>query len=97
MLNKKIKLYRTSLMISIAITIIGAMFKIMHWPGASLLLSLGLLLSLIYIVIALIEIYKTESKSLVEKVLWLIGFIVFSWIVGLIYYFVELKPKYKIK
>jgi len=84
-------------MISIAITIIGAMFKIMHWPGASLLLSLGLLLSLIYIVIALIEIYKTESKSLVEKVLWLIGFIVFSWIVGLIYYFVELKPKYKIK
>jgi len=92
-----IKLYKTSLMISIAITIIGAMFKIMHWPGASLLLSLGLLLSLIYIVIALIEIYKTESKSLVEKVVWLIGFIVFSWIVGLIYYFVELKPKYKIK
>jgi hypothetical protein len=73
------------------------MFKIMHWPGARLLLSLGLLLSLIYIVIALIEIYKTESKTLVEKVVWLIGFIVFSWIVGLIYYFVELKPKYKIK
>lgn len=92
-----IKLYKTSLMISIAITIIGAMFKIMHWPGASLLLSFGLLISLIYIVIALIEIYKTESKSLVEKILWLIGFIVFSWIVGLIYYIVEMKPKYKIK
>jgi predicted membrane channel-forming protein YqfA (hemolysin III family) len=91
------KLYKTSLIISIAVTIIGAMFKIMHWPEARLLLSLGLLLSLIYIVIALIEIYKTESKTLVEKVVWLIGFIVFSWIVGLIYYFVELKPKYKIK
>lgn len=97
MLNKKIKLYKTSLMISIAITILGAMFKIMHWSSASLLLSFGLLISLIYIVIALIEIYKTESKSLSEKFLWLIGFLLFSWIAGLKFYTIELKPKYKIK
>lgn len=84
-------------MISISITIFGAMFKIMHWPGTSVLLLSGLLLSLIYIVIGLIGIYKTKSKSLVEKFLWLLGFIVFPWIAGLIYYIVELKPKYKIK
>jgi len=83
-----IKLYKTSLMISLSVLIIGAMFKIQHWPGGRLLLSIGLLISLIYIVIGLIEIYKTESKSLFEKL---------SWIIGLIYYYSELKPKYKMK
>jgi hypothetical protein len=95
--NKMIKIYKTSLIFSLVLTIIGAMFKIMHWPVASLLLSFGLLISLIYIVIGLMGIYKTENKSLIEKILWLIGFIVFSWIIGLIYYYVELKPKYKVK
>ena len=93
----KIKLYKTCLLLSISVFIIGALFKIQHWPYASFIMSIGFLINLIYIVIALVEIYKTESKSLIEKFLWLIGFIAFSWIVGLIYYFVELKPKYKIK
>ena len=95
--NKMIKLYKTSLIISLSVILIGAMFKIMHWPGGRFLLSIGLLISLIYIVIGLIEIYKTESKTLFEKLLWLIGFIAFSWITGLIYYYSELKPKYKMK
>lgn len=91
--NKMIRLYKISLEISFSITITGAMFKIMHWPGASLLLSIGMFVSLIYIVIALVEIYKTD-KSLIEKILWSFGFVVFSWLVGLIYYSKELKPKY---
>jgi hypothetical protein len=73
------------------ITIIGAMFKIMHWPGASTLLIIGLLTSLIYILIALFKIFQIENKSVIEKLLWLIGFICFSWIVGLIYYYSELR------
>lgn len=29
--------------LGIAITIIGALFKLMHWPGATILLATGLL------------------------------------------------------
>lgn len=90
--DKMIKLYKTSLAISLAVTIVGAMLKIQHWPGGRLLISIGLLISLIYIVIALVEIYKA-NKSLTEKLLWLVGFLMLSWIVGLIYYYSELKPK----
>ncbi len=88
-----IKIYKLSLIISLIITIIGAMFKIMHWPGASVLLTIGLLTSLIYILIALFTIYQTKNKTMIEKLLWLIGFVCFSWIVGLIYYYTELKQK----
>ncbi len=86
-----IRFYKPSLIISLIITIIGAMFKIMHWPGASTLLIIGLLTSLIYILIALFKIFQIENKSVIEKLLWLIGFICFSWIVGLIYYYSELR------
>lgn len=86
-----IRFYKPSLIISLMITIIGAMFKIMHWPEASTLLIIGLLTSLIYILIALFKIYQIENKSVIEKLLWLIGFICFSWIVGLIYYYSELR------
>jgi len=88
-----IKFYKPSLIISLFITIIGAMFKIMHWPFASFLLTIGLIISLIYVVIALIEIHQTENKTLIEKLLWLIGFVCLPWIVGLIYYYKELKSK----
>lgn len=92
-----IKLYRISLTISVLVITIGAMFKIQHWSGGNLLLSIGFLTGLIYTVIGLMEIYKTERKSLFEKLLWLIGFIAFPLIIGLIYYYIELKPKYRIK
>jgi len=83
--------YLTSLIISIAITLLGAIWKILHLPGASPILSFGLFIGLIYIVIALIEIFKTESKTLLDKLLWLVGFILVSWITGLIYYNTEFK------
>ncbi|PIV48619.1 MAG: hypothetical protein COS19_12775 [Flavobacteriaceae bacterium CG02_land_8_20_14_3_00_34_13] len=92
-----IKWYKSSLIISIVIIIIGAIFKILHWQGGKLLFFIGLLISLIYIIIGLNEIFKNDTKSIFEKLLWFLGFILFSWIIGLIYYFSELKPKYKLK
>ena len=94
---KIINLYKFSLFISFFVKIIGVIFKIQHWPGASQLLSIGLIVSLIYIIIAFVEIYKNERITLFAKLLWLFGFIVFLTIVGFIYYFTVLKPKYKSK
>lgn len=41
-----------------AITIIGALFKIMHWPGATILLATGLLAEATALIILIISIAK---------------------------------------
>jgi hypothetical protein len=46
------------LLSGIAITIIGALFKIIHWPGATILLSLGLLAEACAIIIIIIAALK---------------------------------------
>jgi hypothetical protein len=87
------QLYKTFLILSALITVIGALFKIQHWPAGSLLISVGLLLCLVYIIIALIQLFESKEKSLLEKLLWLIGFIALTWIAGIVYYFVEIKKQ----
>lgn len=89
----KIKLYKFSLLLSIPVIIIGALFKIQHWPSASLIMSIGLFISLIYIVIGLIDVYKNDNKMLPEKLMWLIGFLMIPMITGLIYY-LRMTSKY---
>ena len=44
--------------LGIAITIIGALFKIMHWPGATILLVTGLLSEATAIIVLIISIAK---------------------------------------
>jgi hypothetical protein len=44
--------------LGIAITIIGALFKIMHWPGATILLSTGLLAEATALIVLIISIAK---------------------------------------
>ena len=89
----KNKLYKFSLFLSIPVIIIGALFKIQHWPLSSLIMSIGLLISLIYIVIGLIDVYKNDNKMLPEKLMWLIGFLMLPMITGLIYY-LRMTSKY---
>ncbi|MGV8878661.1 MAG: PLDc N-terminal domain-containing protein [Sphingobacteriaceae bacterium] len=45
-------------------------------------------MTLIYVIIALAEIYSTESTLMNEKTMWTIGFIFFSTIAGLLYLFI---------
>jgi hypothetical protein len=44
----------------VVITILGACFKIMHWPGAKIMLLLGMLAEAIALIIL---IYKMLKKS----------------------------------
>ena len=39
-------------------TIVGALFKIMHWPGASTILTVGLLSEAVALIIVIISILK---------------------------------------
>ena len=47
------------MMLSALIVIIGAIFKIQHWLGANLLMSVGLLLGLILLVFY----YKSDNSN----------------------------------
>jgi hypothetical protein len=44
--------------IGISLTIIGALFKIMHWPGATIILATGLLAEATALIILIISILK---------------------------------------
>jgi hypothetical protein len=41
---------------------IGALFKIMHWPGAILIISFGLVLEIIFGAMIMIYLLKNKNK-----------------------------------
>ena len=45
-------------LIGMAITILGALFKLMHWPGATIILATGLLIEVTAIIMLIISIAK---------------------------------------
>ncbi|ESU19238.1 hypothetical protein FCR2A7T_26620 [Flavobacterium cauense R2A-7] len=45
------------------ITIVGALFKIMHWPYASVLLILGMLSEALAGVMLILKIYKDQNPN----------------------------------
>lgn len=77
--------------ISIITTPIGAMFKLMHWPYANILLIIGLIAFAIFALFSLIEIHNNEKKSKFEKLAWTLGFL-FSGLITAILYII-LKDK----
>jgi hypothetical protein len=57
----------------------------MHWPYASILLSVGIVISLVYVVLCLMEISNSKQVNGLEKLMWLVGFIFISQIAGIVY------------
>ncbi|ESU26539.1 gliding motility protein GldL [Flavobacterium limnosediminis JC2902] len=60
MKNKQIVL---AFILGCIITIIGALFKIMHWPGASIMLILGMLCEAFAGVMLIIKIYRNQNPN----------------------------------
>ena len=89
----KYSLYRIALFLSIGLTLIGAVFQIQQWTGGTLLLFTGIITSLIYIVIGIMDVVETNDKSIIEKFLWFVGFVFLSTIIGLVYYIFEIRHK----
>ncbi len=51
------------LLIGFIFTIIGALFKIQHWPYGSLILTIGMLLKVVAICYAIILLIVNNKKS----------------------------------
>jgi len=82
---------KTSFMISILSTIIGAYLKIKHLEGVEILFIVGVIAIVIFIVSAIYEVRTSTRIAPSEKTMWTIAFIFFSGIAGIIYFFIGRK------
>ncbi len=57
-MQKKYLLPLIVFLIGMILTIIGSLFKIMHWPGASIMLIIGMLSEAAALIILIITILK---------------------------------------
>lgn len=48
-------------LLGMAITIIGSLFKIMHWPGAGIMLTVGMLTEAIAIITLIVVLLKNTK------------------------------------
>ena len=60
-MNKKYKLPLVLFLISMVLTIVGALFKIQHWPGASFMLVIGILSQALAIVLLILALLKNTK------------------------------------
>ncbi len=79
------KILILSFVLAFVIAIVGALMKITHWPYATDVFITGLLSRLVFIILSLIEISKSDRIDGTEKFMWFIGFIFIGTITGLIY------------
>ncbi len=81
-------LFKRIFAIAFFFAIISILMRINHLDNDSLFLSIGVVSTLVYIVIGIFEVYKSNRIGNTEKALWTVGFIVLSFFVG-IYYFMN--------
>lgn len=76
-----------SFSLSLLASVIGALMKINHIDGGNFLLGIGIITGLIYIVAALFEIFNSKRINTPEKLMWLVGFLFFNLLAGILYIF----------
>lgn len=47
-------------LIGIVLTIVGSLFKLMHWPGASIILTLGMLTEVAAVISLITQLIKNK-------------------------------------
>ena len=82
---EKKNLFVKAFVIGFSFSIIGALLKISHVGNSSIILVIGVILTLVYIVIGIYEVNNSTKLKSSEKIFWTIGFIMFSFFVGLYY------------
>ena len=59
-MKKKYTVPLVLFLLGMAITIIGALFKLMHWPGANFMLIIGMIAEAIAILTLIVTILKKK-------------------------------------
>lgn len=67
------------------LVIAGALMKIIHWSGSDSLILIGLACLLAFLILTFKEISYTKEIKENDKLLWYVGLISFTTVVGLLY------------
>lgn len=73
------------LIVGAVCTLLGAWMKILHWSNADLLLAAGLISSVIFTVLALVEIWNSDMVRRQDRIRWTVALILLGSLGGLIY------------
>ena len=68
------------------LSIIGAYLKIRHIDGADFALGAALVCSLLFIILALVEVWNTDRVRKQDRVLWTVAILLLGSIGGLLYF-----------
>lgn len=77
--------FKTFFLISLVVTLIGAFYKILHWGYAQPILIIGLLFTLLYMTVGIIEVTNSSKIDKSEKIMWTVGFTFFGFITAIVY------------
>jgi hypothetical protein len=77
--------FKITFILSFIISLTGVILKALHINYASLTLVIGLLFSIIYITIGIIQVNKSKKIRKPKKIFWTIAFVLFSIFTGLFY------------
>ncbi len=76
---------KTAFYLSIAVTVFAAWCKLTHQIYGETLLIIGFSFSLLFIVLALMEVFSAKHLERSEKIMWLVGFLFITAITGFVY------------
>jgi predicted membrane channel-forming protein YqfA (hemolysin III family) len=82
------KIVSWSFFISLALSLVGALMKILHLPGAEQLLMVGVVSNGVFVVSALTEVWRSVRIDKNEKIMWTIAFVFMGFlgaIAGIVY------------
>ncbi|THD65862.1 hypothetical protein E7Z59_14880 [Robertkochia marina] len=85
------KYFLPTLLLSLLLTLLASVMKVLHWAGAPLVLDLAFVLLIVYTILGLSDLWRNKNIKTSEKLLWTLSFLVFLWFSGLLYY----KKEYK--
>ena len=82
------KIVSWSFFISLALSLVGALMKILHLPGAEQLLMVVVVSNGVFVVSALTEVWRSVRIDKNEKIMWTIAFVFMGFlgaIAGIVY------------
>ncbi len=91
----KYDLYSGTFLAGTILILLGSFYQIQHLPGSGDILATGLLISLYWFIMGLAGIFRSKTLSPGQRVLWLAGFLIFSWLAGLLWYLQVIRPQRK--
>lgn len=83
----KIKLINSFIAVGIIFIITGGILNVLHRPDSETFILIGKCFTILFSLIAVVEIFTSPKRSYVSKAIWLLCFIYFSPFAVLVYFF----------